>query len=35
LLSGERYRARVIGVDRETDLVTGDSTDLPVMKFGD
>jgi serine protease Do len=38
LLSGERYRARVIGVDRETDLallkIEADHT-LPVMKFGD
>jgi serine protease Do len=38
LLSGERYRGKVIGVDRETDLalikVDADH-DLPVMKFGD
>ena len=38
LLTGERYRARVIGVDRETDLavikIDGDHQ-LPVMKFGD
>ena len=38
LLSGERYRGRVIGIDRETDLalikVDADH-DLPVMKFGD
>ena len=38
LLSGERYRAKVIGVDRETDLalikIDGDSA-FPVMKFGD
>lgn len=38
LLSGERYRGKVIGVDRETDLalIKVDAThDLPVMKFGD
>jgi serine protease Do len=38
LLSGERYRGRVIGVDRETDiaLIKIDSDHaLPVMKFGD
>src|SRR2546423_5380074 len=38
LLSGERYRGRVIGIDRETDLavVKIDSDQaLPVMKFGD
>jgi serine protease Do len=38
LLSGERYRGRVIGIDGETDLalikVDADH-DLPVMKFGD
>jgi len=38
LLSGERYRASVIGIDTETDLavlkVDADH-DLPVMKFGD
>jgi len=38
LLSGERYRGKVIGVDRETDLalikVDADH-DLPVMRFGD
>jgi serine protease Do len=38
LLSGERYRGKVIGVDRETDLalikIEADHA-LPVMKFGD
>lgn|SRR5574341_346563 len=38
LLSGERYRAKVVGVDRETDLavikIDGDHP-FPVMKFGD
>ncbi len=38
LLSGERYRARVVGVDRDTDLavlkIEADK-DLPTMKFGD
>jgi serine protease Do len=38
MLSGERYRGKVIGIDRETDLalikVDADH-DLPVMKFGD
>lgn len=38
LLSGERYRAKVIGVDKETDLAVlkiDADHDLPVMKFGD
>jgi serine protease Do len=38
LLSGERYRARVIGVDRDTDLAIlkiDSDKDLPMMKFGD
>lgn len=38
LLTGQRYRGRVIGIDRETDLavVKIDSDQaLPVMKFGD
>src|SRR5207249_2012677 len=38
LLSGERFRGKVIGVDKETDLalikIDADH-DLPVMKFGD
>ena len=38
LLSGERFRGKVIGVDRETDLalikIDADH-ELPVMKFGD
>ena len=38
LLTGERYRGRVIGIDRETDLavlkIDSDQA-LPVMKFGD
>jgi serine protease Do len=38
LLSGERYRGKVIGIDRETDLalikIDADHA-LPVMKFGD
>jgi serine protease Do len=38
MLSGERFRGKVIGIDRETDLalikVDADH-DLPVMKFGD
>ena len=38
LLTGERYRGKVIGVDRETDLalikIEADHA-LPVMKFGD
>src|SRR6267143_1062992 len=38
LLTGERYRATVIGTDRETDLALlkiDAGHDLPVMKFGD
>ena len=38
MLSGERYRARVIGVDRDTDLAVlkiDSDKDLPMMKFGD
>jgi serine protease Do len=38
LLSGERFRARVIGVDKETDLAVlkiDSEKDLPTMKFGD
>src|SRR5229473_38545 len=38
LLTGERFRGKVIGVDKETDLavIKIDATrDLPVMKFGD
>jgi len=38
LLSGERFRARVIGVDKETDLAVlkiDSDHDLPLMKFGD
>jgi S1-C subfamily serine protease len=38
LLSGERFRAKVIGVDKETDIavlkIEADH-DLPTMKFGD
>jgi len=38
LLSGERYRGTVVGVDRETDIalvkIDADHA-LPVMKFGD
>ena len=38
LLSGERYRGTVVGIDRETDLalikIDADHA-LPVMKFGD
>ncbi len=38
VLSGERYRGKVIGVDRETDIalikIDADHA-LPVMKFGD
>jgi len=38
LLSGERYRGKVVGVDRETDLalikIDADHA-LPTMKFGD
>lgn len=38
LLSGERFRAKVIGFDKETDLAVlkiDADHDLPVMKFGD
>jgi serine protease Do len=38
LLTGERYRGQVIGIDRETDLAVikiDAPHDLPVMKFGD
>jgi len=38
LLTGERFRGKVIGVDRETDLALikiEAGHDLPVMKFGD
>lgn len=38
LLSGERYRASIIGIDTETDLAVlkiDADHDLPVMKFGD
>jgi len=38
LLTGERFRARVIGVDHDTDLAVlkiDADKDLPVMKFGD
>ncbi len=38
LLSGERYRGKVIGIDRETDLALvkiDAGHPLPVMKFGD
>lgn len=38
LLSGDRYRAKVIGIDRETDLAVlkiDADRELPVMKFGD
>src|SRR6266850_4802761 len=38
MLSGERFRARVIGVDKETDLAVlkiDSDHELPVMKFGD
>jgi len=37
-LSGERFRARVIGVDKETDLAVlkiDSDHELPFMKFGD
>ena len=38
LLSGERFRGKVVGIDKETDLalikIDADH-DLPVMKFGD
>src|SRR5438552_13613089 len=38
LLTGERYRGKVIGIDKETDLAVikiEAPHDLPVMKFGD
>jgi serine protease Do len=38
LLTGERFRGKVIGVDKETDLAiikVEAPRDLPVMKFGD
>jgi serine protease Do len=38
LLSGERYRGKVVGIDTETDLALlkiEAGHDLPVMKFGD
>lgn len=38
LLSGERFRARVIGVDKETDLAVlkiDSDHELPIMKLGD
>src|SRR5688572_24767099 len=38
LLSGERYRGKVVGIDRETDLALVKieaERPLPVMKFGD
>lgn len=38
LLTGERFRGKVIGVDKETDLAIikiDAPRDLPVMKFGD
>src|SRR5882724_2442524 len=38
LLSGERFRGKVIGIDKETDLALlkiDAGHDLPVMKFGD
>src|SRR5947208_10089781 len=38
MLSGDRYRAKVIGIDRETDLAVlkiDADRELPVMKFGD
>jgi len=38
LLSGERLRAKVVGIDRETDLAVlkvDSDHDLPTMKFGD
>jgi serine protease Do len=38
MLGGDRYRAKVIGIDRETDLAVlkiDADRELPVMKFGD
>ena len=38
LLTGERFRGKVIGIDKETDLAiikVDAPRDLPVMKFGD
>jgi len=38
LLTGERFRGKVIGIDKETDLAVikiESSHELPVMKFGD
>src|SRR5216684_4860848 len=38
LLTGERFRGKVIGIDKETDLAIikiDAARDLPVMKFGD
>src|SRR6267154_2422741 len=38
LLSGERFRGKVIGIDKETDLAVikiDAPHDLPIMKFGD
>jgi serine protease Do len=38
LLTGERFRGKVIGIDKETDLAVikiDAARDLPVMKFGD
>jgi len=38
LLTGERFRAKVIGVDKETDLAVlkiDADHELPIMKFGD
>ena len=38
LLTGERFRGKVIGIDKETDLAVikiDAPQDLPVMKFGD
>src|SRR5258708_12247810 len=38
LLTGERFRGKVIGIDKETDLAVikiDAPHDLPIMKFGD